>query len=74
MVIIYDIALHIDGINAYNEADRGQMLSEVYADTKLANIWKVFSFIYMYSRPSALLLCERGEVVHAIMSENGGKR
>ena len=33
------IALHIDAIKAYNEADRGQMLSEVYADTKPANTW-----------------------------------
>ena len=34
--------------------------------------WNVFSFIY--SRPSALLLCERGEVIHTVMSANGGKQ
>jgi hypothetical protein len=66
------IAIHIDGINAYNEADRGRMLAEVYADNRLANTWKMFSFTY--GRPSTLLLCEHGAVHHTIMSRNGGKQ
>jgi hypothetical protein len=66
------IALHIDGTNAYNEADRGKMLSEVFADPRLSNTWKMFSFIYGHESP--LLLCENGEVLGTIMSRNGGKQ
>jgi hypothetical protein len=66
------IALHIDAINAYNEADRGRMLSEIYADERLSNTWKMYSFVY--GRPSPLLICEHGNVLQTIMSRNGGKQ
>jgi hypothetical protein len=66
------IAIHVDGTNAYNAADRGRMLTKVYADDRLSNIWSIFDFIY--GRPSALLLCERGRVLDIVTSRNGGKQ
>jgi hypothetical protein len=65
------IAIHIDGINAYNEADRGKMLTEIFADPRLSNTWKMYSFIY--GRASTLLLRENGQVSDTIMSRNGGR-
>jgi hypothetical protein len=66
------IAIHIDSTNAYNEADRGKMLAEVFGDENMSHTWRIYALIY--ARPSLLLVCDRGTVVDALQSTNGGKQ
>ena len=61
------IAIHVDSINAYNEADRGSMLREIYSDPNLANTWRTYALIY--ERPSLLLVVDRGTVLEPVQSE-----
>jgi hypothetical protein len=40
------IALYADCTNDFNSCDRAKMLTSVYSDDRLSNMWGVFAFSY----------------------------